>query len=160
MLTITSRQASRSFFHFELLAAACCSLYLFSSMPFSTFSTVELKVAKVSPIRVSTRDCHPSSRRSSMSRALRSSTRPPKMVSIVDELRDKEQLIKNPRIPRRNWTYFELPNILWKRLNEKSGFEAFASTRRFAEYAERSSGVRMTFPSLSFPDAESSSSLM
>jgi len=54
----------------------------------------------------------------------------------------------------------ELPKILWKKLSEKSAFEARASTRRFDEYADISLAVRSGFPSLSLPEADASSSWM
>lgn len=62
------------------------SSFNFLLTPSSTGNTVPLKAAMVSPYGDLIRGSQLSEKRSSVSIGLRSSTRPPKMVSIVDEL--------------------------------------------------------------------------
>jgi hypothetical protein len=60
--------------------------------PNSTGITVPLNAAIVSPKRLKILGCHPSANRSSVNIGLRSSTSPPKIVSIVEELYTSQHL--------------------------------------------------------------------
>jgi hypothetical protein len=60
--------------------------------PNSTGITVPLNAAIVSPKRLKILGCHPSANRSSVNIGLRSSTSPPNIVSIVDELYTSQYL--------------------------------------------------------------------
>jgi hypothetical protein len=138
-------------FWYQYLYLLYCALSFFLT-PISTGRTVPLNAAMVSPYLDRMRGCQFSENRSSVSIGLKSSTRPPKMVSIVDELLPMSVPARNfPRV--RGRTYFALPNILWNVLSEYSGFSALASARRLASCLLRSSFVKICLPSGPLPVA-------
>lgn len=140
------------------LAVPAAEATFFSLIPNSTFSTARLKVVIVKPLRSKIRGSHPSGMRSSTRRGSRSCSRPPNIVSNVEELISYRC---SNVTHHKMWqgTYFALPKNLWNTPRENSGFFALDSARRTEDIRERSAGVRRTFPSLSFPVADSRSSL-
>lgn len=109
--------------------------------------TVKLNAAIVNPNRSRIRGCHPSANRSSLSIGVKSSIRPPNIVSIVAEL------IRNQYISKMDsrLTHFALPNKLWKKLSVYCVFVFLASYLRFDNAFDRSGIVILGDPSSHFP---------